>query len=113
MSWGAADDTGILCVRWFDFSKLAKKTAKGGHYSIGGNVDRVSYAGLDCESTETNINSIKGFCAKTGKAIYLDVRRELIDSDCGAVKLSFDYLDNGTLPIIITYTSGVKSDNDR
>lgn len=113
VSWGAADDTGLLSVRWFDFTKLASKQAKGGRYPVGENIDRVSYNGLDCESSKVNKSGKSGFCAKSGKALYLDIAEELIDTDNGKVKLSFDYFDNGVQPIVVTYTSGVETDNDR
>lgn len=113
VSWGAADDRGLLCVRWFDFSNLAKKQAKGGHYNISENVDRVSYTGLDCESSEKTVMGKKSYFAKSGRAVYLDIKEKLLDTDDGAIKLSFDYLDNGVQPISVTYTSGVKSDNER
>ncbi|MBP3361259.1 MAG: hypothetical protein J6N52_10425 [Clostridia bacterium] len=112
VSWGAADDTGLLTVRWFDFTKLASNTAEGAHYSVNEYIDRASYKGLDCESKETTVNGKRALFAKSGKALYLDINDELIDTDNGKVKLSFDYFDNSIQPIRITYTSGVKTDND-
>ena len=108
MSWGAADDYGLLGVRWFDFSELAAKKAKGGRYDAGENVERVSYSGLDCESTGGEVMSAKG-----GRSLYLNIKEDFLDTDDGGIKLSFDYLDNAIQPISVVYTSGVKSDNDR
>lgn len=108
VSWGAADDYGLLGVRWFDFSELAAKKAKGGRYDAGENVERVSYSGLDCESTGGEVMSAKG-----GRSLYLNIKEDFLDTDDGGIKFSFDYLDNAIQPISVVYTSGVKSDNDR
>ena len=113
VSWGAADDEGILCVRWFDFNNLAKKQAKGGRYSVNEYIDRVSYKKLDCETTVKKYKGKECFYVKGGNALYLDLREELIDTDNGKIKISFEYIDNGFQPIMLTYTSGVETDNDR
>ena len=51
--------------------------------------------------------------AEKARSVYLDISDELIDTANGKLKLSFDYYDNGALPIKISYTSGVEEDNDR
>ena len=92
---------------------MAEKKAKGGRYPAGSHVKRVSYAGLDCESTETTQRGKSCYFASSGQSIYLDIDETLVDTDNGQLTLSFDYFDNGTQPIVITYTSGVNTDNDR
>lgn len=113
VNWGGQDKYGMLGVKWFDFTELVSSQAKGGHYNMGENVNRASYKGLECESAVTNIKGKEAVYAKGGKSIFVDVSEELIDTDNGKIKLSFDYLDNGRMPIDIIYTSGVKTDNDR
>lgn len=113
VNWGGQDKYGMLGVKWFDFTELVSSQAKGGHYNMGENVNRASYQGLECESSVTNIKGRDAVCAKGGKSIFVDISEELIDTDNGKIKLSFDYLDNGVMPIDIVYTSGVVTDNDR
>ncbi len=113
VSWGGTDKDDVLGVLWFDFTKMTENKAKGGHYPAGDYVKRVSYGGLDCESAETTKYGKSCITAKSGKSVYLDIDEGLIDTDNGSLKLSFDYFDNGNQPIVITYTSGVNTDNDR
>ena len=113
VSWGGMDQNDMLGVCWFDFTDMAEKKAKGGRYPAGSHVKRVSYAGLDCESTETTQRGKSCYFASSGQSIYLDIDETLVDTDNGQLTLSFDYFDNGTQPIVITYTSGVNTDNDR
>ena len=51
VNWGMVHE-GQLGVAWLDFSDIDKRLAKGGRYSAGKTVTRVSYATLDCESKE-------------------------------------------------------------
>lgn len=113
VNWGARDEHGILGVKWMDFSSLAAQQAPGGHYAAGENLTRASYKGLVCESYETEKKGRNCIRAKSENAVYLDIDESLIDTDNGSVVISFDYLDNGTEPLIVTYTSGVVSDDDR
>ncbi|MBE7032730.1 MAG: hypothetical protein E7406_00695 [Ruminococcaceae bacterium] len=113
VNWGGQDKYGMLGVKWFDFTELVSSQAKGGYYNMGENVTRASYEGLECESGVTNIKGKEAIYAKSGKSIFVDISEDLIDTDNGKIKLSFDYLDNGTMPIDIIYTSGVNTDNDR
>ena len=113
MNWGDTDENGLLGVKWFDFANLVSSKAEGGSTPIGENVNRVSYAGLECESVASEINGKAAVSASSGKSIYLDIDESLIDTDNGKIKLTFEYYDNGNTPITVTYTSGVETDNDR
>lgn len=113
VNWGAYDENMVTGIKWFDFTELAKKQAKGGRYEVGKNLDRISYIGLDSESSEVTYKGRKAVVARKGKFVYLDISDEFLDTVDGKVKISFDYFDNGNQPITLFYTSGVKSDNDR
>lgn len=113
VNWAAMDKNYVLGIKWFDFTELAKTQAEGGRYEAGENLERISYKGLDSESCEIDYNGRDAILAKNGKSIYLDISDEFIDTVDGKLKVSFDYFDNGHLPIKLSYTSGVKSDNDR
>ena len=113
VNWASMDYKKILGIKWFDFTALANKQAPGGRYEAGENLDRISYRGLDSESSEITYRGRKSILAKNGKSVYLDISDKVIDTVDGKVKISFDYFDNGYQPIKLSYTSGVKSDNDR
>ncbi len=113
VNWGGQDAYGMLGVKWFDFTELVSSQAKGGHYNIGENVNCASYEDLECETIQLNYRGKNAVKANIGNSVYLDISEELIDTDNGSIKLSFDYFDNGYQPIEITYTSGVNDDNDR
>ncbi len=112
VNWGGKDKDGLLGVQWFDFTELVKQQAEGGRYKVSDSFDRVSYKGLECESSETNIKGRTAVTAASGKYVFLDVSEKVIDEVNGKLKISFDYLDNGVQPINIHYTSGVENDND-
>lgn len=73
---------------------------------------RVSYKGLECESSVTTKAGKESVCVKPGKSAFFDINAEVIDTDNGAVKLTFDYYDNGTRPLVLIYTKGVEEIND-
>ena len=113
MNWGDTVDDGLLGIKWYDFTNLVSSTAEGGITQMGENVKRVSFEGLDCESVASEIDGKTVVSASSGKSIYLDIEESLIDTDNGKIKLTFDYYDNGSQNITVTYTSGVETDNDR
>lgn len=112
VNWSEIDETGVLGVKWYDFTDMTKEFAKGGRYPAGENVERVSYEGIDCDSSEITKDGRSCITAKDDKGIFLNVSDSLIDTLDGRLKLEFDYLDNGKIPITVQYTSGAKSDND-
>ncbi len=112
VNWGAFDENRVTGIKWFDFTELAKQQAKGGRYEAGEHLERISYEALDSESSEVTYKGRKAFLAKNDKYIYFDISPELIDTVNGKIKLSFDYYDNGFMPIKVCYTSGVETDND-
>lgn len=112
VSWSGPDETGVLGVKWFDFTEMTKEYAKGGRYKVNDNIERVSYETLDSESKETFKGKRECIMAKGGNGIYLDIDEKLIDTVDGKLLLEFDYFDNGIVPITVNYTSGAKSDND-
>jgi hypothetical protein len=113
IDWGGKDKTGLLGVLWYDFTELVENAkAKGGRFKVSDSFDRVSYKGLECESSETQIAGRDAIMSTSGKAIFLDVSEDVIDSVNGKLKISFDYLDNGKSPIEVYYTSGVENDDE-
>lgn len=113
VNWGAVNKDDVLGIKWFDFTELAKQQAEGGRYEAGENIERISYKGLDSESSELTYKGRKAILVKQKKSVYLDISDDLIDTDNGKIKISFDYFDNGRQPIKLSYTSGVRKDNDR
>ncbi len=109
LSWGHVHE-GILGVAWYDFSDIVKyEVAKGGRYKINDYVECVSYKTLVCESDEVVKNGVTARRIKSGKELYLAVNTEIADTTDDAVKVTFDYLDNGKEPIKFWYTRGVKN----
>ncbi len=111
-SW-AEERNGILGISWIDYTDiLENEVAKGGRYAFGDDVMRVSYKGIECESSITNRAGKECAVAKPGKSIFFDINPEVIDVDNGAAKITFDYFDDGTQPLVLTYTKGVETKND-
>ncbi len=111
-SW-AEIRNGILGISWFDYTDiLENEVAKGGRYAFGDDVMRVSYKGIECESSITEKAGKKCAVSKPGKSIFFDINPEVIDVDNGAAKITFDYFDNGIQPLVLTYTKGVEEKND-
>ena len=111
VNWAAIHGD-VLGIKWFDFTELAKKQAKGGRDEAGEHLERISYLGLDSESSKVVFEGKDAIMAKKGNSIYLDVSDEFIDTVNGKIKITFNYFDNGVLPIKLSYTSGVETDND-
>ena len=104
---------GVLGVAWFDYTKILEtEVADGGRYPMGDYVDRISYEALECESSITTRANVECAVAKPGKWLFLDVKRDVLDSNNCAVKLTFDYFDNTDKAIEIVYTKGVEEYND-
>ena len=111
-NWGHVHK-GVLGVAWLDYTSiLENEVAKGGRYSLGDYVDRVSYESIEFESSITPRAGVECAVAKPGKWLFLDVKRDVLDSNNCAVKLTFDYFDNTDKPIEIMYTKGVEEYND-
>lgn len=111
-TWGEVDN-GVLGISWIDYTDiLENEVAKGGRYEFGEDVKVVSYKGIECDSFFTTKAGKDAVAAKPGASIFFDINPEVIDVDNGAVKITFDYFDNGTKPLTIIYTKGVEEYND-
>lgn len=111
-SW-AEERNGILGISWINYTDiLENEVAKGGRYPFGDDVTRVSYKGLECESSITTRAGKECAVAKPGTSVFLDINPEVIDVDNGAAKITFEYFDDGTKPLVLTYTKGVEEKND-
>ena len=112
VTWGEVDDN-VLGIAWMDYTDiLENEVAKGGRYDFGEDVKVVSYKGLECESSFTTKMGKEAVMAKVNKSAFFDIDTSIIDVDHGAAKITFDYFDNGTKPIYMTYTKGVEETND-
>lgn len=111
-SWGHVYN-GVLGIAWMDYTDiLENEVAKGGRYEFGEDVSYVSYKGIECESTLTTKAGKECLTAKPDKEIFFDIDEDIIDTDNGAVKITFDYYDNSEKPLILTYSKGVEEIND-
>ena len=111
-SWGHVHN-GVLGIAWIDYTDiLENEVAKGGRYEFGEDVSYVSYKGIECESKLTTKAGKECLTAKPDKEIFFDINSDIVDTDNDAVKITFDYYDNSTKPLIITYSKGVEEVND-
>ena len=112
VSWSHEHD-GVLGIAFMNYTDiLEKEVKKGGRYPFGDDVTRISYDDLECESKVVTKYGRECATTKHGKSIYFDINPEIIDTTNGAIKITFDYYDNSTRPLIITYTRGVNEPND-
>lgn len=111
-SWGHTYK-GVLGVAWYDFTHIAEKEkAKGEKYNVNEYVDCVSYKNLECESERLTKDGRDCQVVKAGKAIYYEINPDIVDTTNDAIRITFDYLDNSTNSLVITYTGGVRNQND-
>lgn len=121
MNWGMQSNDGVLGISWYDFTDIDKTAiAIGGRCEFGNHVKNVRYhekrsyaPKLLCDTRETTFNGKTALYAEKGKNIYLDINENIVDAENAGVKISFEYYDNSTSPIILTYTKGVEEKNDR
>ena len=112
VQWGHIYD-GVLGIAWMDYTDiLENEVAKGGCYPFGDDVIRVSYKGIECESKITTRAGVECATVGGGKELFFDIKPEIIDTDNGAVKITFDYFDNTDGDIVLTYSKGVEEPND-
>ena len=111
-NWGEVHRE-VIGISWIDYTDiLENEVAKGGRYAFGDDVTRVSYKGLECESSITTRAGKECAVAKPGKSVFLDINPEVIDVNNGAAKITFEYFDDGAQPLVLTYTKGVEEYND-
>ena len=100
-------------IAWYDFTDiLENEVAKGGFYSMGNGISRISYKGLECESQETVMDGEACVTANPACWLFCDVDRDYLDAEKCSVKLTFDYYDNTTGPLELVYTHGMEEHND-
>ena len=111
-TWGEVDNN-VLGIAWINYTDiLENEVAKGGRYEFGDDATIVSYEGLECDSYFTTKAGRDAVAAKIGSSIFVEIDPEIIDTVNGAAKITFDYFDNGTAPMTLTYTKGVEQQND-
>lgn len=112
LTWGEVDNN-VLGISWMDYTDiLENEVAKGGRYAFGDDVVIPSYKGIECESRFTTKMGKDCVTANIDKEVFFDINPEIIDVDNGAAKITFDYFDNGSKPLVMTYTKGVEEQND-
>ncbi len=117
--WGMRHND-ILGISWYDFSELAEQVDNsGGTYNFGDDVKYVDYSEwrsgapeLLCEVEQTTKEGKTALKVENGKNLYVDINEDVIDTVNGRAKITLDYFDNSTDPIVITYTKGAENDND-
>ncbi len=111
VDWGIEHE-GVVGIAWYDFTEIANSVAEGGRYAVSDTIDRVSYTGLDCETSEKTYADKNCLYAATEKYLYFDISEDVVDCTNSKITVSFDYYDNSTNNIVLTYTDGIVTDND-
>ena len=119
-NWTMLDANDVMGISWYDFTDIDKsKLAAGGRYKFSDSVENIRYhesrsyaPELSCDTEEIAFNGKTALYAKSSKNIYLDINEDIIDTVNGSVKITFDYYDNTSSPLVLTYTKGVENDND-
>ena len=101
-----------LGVSWMNVSDLISKTYNGGRTAINNDFNLVSYSGFETEVAKTVDNGETVLTANKNKGIYLDIDDDKIRTQNGEVTIKFDYLDNSTYPINVTYTRAYRQPVD-
>lgn len=117
-NWGMVlEDNGELGIGWYDFSGINESgLADGGKVQFGTDVKyiayhepRAGYPAMPCDIDKTE----SGLCADAGEKVYLDIDEDIIDDENGSVTITFDYYDDSTNSLKLTYSKGVETDDDR
>ncbi len=122
VSWGdvTQDEQMVLGVAWYDFSHLDDTIlAEGGRFSLNEDIEYVryhetrdKYPELLADITEETKDGKNALYAPEGKNIYLDINENIVDSSDETVKITFEYYDDSTEPITLSYTKGYRERND-
>lgn len=101
-----SEDMAYAETAWMDISDITGNPSKGGRVQISESCEVLSY---DCDkehSIETVLDGDGKFEYATvphGNYMYVDVKKEIIESDNTPGKISITYMDEGTTPLKLVY----------
>ncbi len=105
--FGCWDETfKIAQFGWADVSDITGNPASGGRYDISESCDAIAYEGdfaFDVNPLYAEDGTYVGTEVPAGKELYVNVKREVVDSDNVAAEISITYKDDTTLPITFYY----------
>ncbi len=100
---------GVTCIGWQVVRDITAHTVSRQVVDFGDDAEIITTSGTPSETTTYSTQGVTYRKAASGKGIYVNIKDSVCKSTNAKVKLSVSYLDNGTLPIKIIYTSGVNS----
>lgn len=108
ISWQMVDENDMLGTAWMDVSDITGQKFEGGEEKYNDSVNVVSYKNTEFESSAVEIDGMHCLKANADCGIYFDINDELIRTPRGNVRIKLTYLDSGSMPIDILYTSSTE-----
>ena len=100
-----SEDNKHVEIGWMDVSDIVNTPLEGGQYDLSDSCDTFGYKGFDhyiIPQTDAN-DGITGFTIPKGNEMYVNVKREVIESDNTPAEISITYLDKGYSSIKLSY----------
>jgi hypothetical protein len=98
---------GVTCIGWAVVRDITAHSESRRVLDFGKQTEIITCTGAPSEVSEYTKDGVSYYRALSGKSIYVNIKDEVCKSTNAPIKLKVSYLDNGTKPIKIVYTSGV------
>ncbi len=99
---------GVTCIGWQEIRDITAHAQSRQKIPFGNDVNIVTCKGTVSAVSDDIQNGVTYKKANSGNGIYIDILNEVCASTNADVTLEVTYLDKGTNPLNIVYTSGVE-----
>ena len=112
VNWQMANSANVCGLGWTHITDLTGSTDIGGRTEFNSRTDIISYENTVSTASRTVKNGISCISAAGGKALFADIKDHYIKNTNQRLTLTLSYIDEGTEPLSIIYSSGVNSNRD-
>ncbi len=92
-------------IGWMDVSDIVNNPPEGGRYAVSSSVETFGYEGFDhyVIPQYSKDGQLTGIKVPEGNKMYVDVKKEIIESDNTPATVSVTYLDDTKHPLKLSY----------
>lgn len=100
--------SGQTCIAWTVVRDVTKNVKPTNRYSFGEGTEITTCEDAVSATTDYTKDGVAYKKAAKGKGVYVDIMNKVCASTNATVTLEISYLDEGTNPLVVTYTTGVE-----
>ena len=98
---------GVTCIGWDTVRDITEFAESRRTIDFGNDTEIITCTGAPSEVSTYTKDGVSYYKAASGKGIYVNIKDIVCKSTNAPIQLKISYLDNGTKPLKIVYTSGV------